>query len=89
MANSKSALKRVQVAERNRQRNVAVKSAIRSALKKVSALTEEKADSKEIQTALQNVYSLLDKAVIKGVFHKNTAARYKGQATKLVNKAAA
>lgn len=89
MANSKSALKRVQVAERNRQRNVAVKSAYRTALKKVTALTEAQAEAAEITAALQTVYSLIDRAVLKGVLHKNTAARYKSGAAKLVNTSAA
>ena len=40
MANIKSAKKRVLIAEANRQRNVAVKSAIKTALKKALALAE-------------------------------------------------
>jgi len=76
----KSAKKRVEVAERNRQRNIAAKSAIRTAIKK--ALTG--ADDSARTDALQTVYSLIDKAVLKGVMHKNTAARYKSRVTKAV-----
>jgi len=88
LANIKSAQKRVQVAERNRKRNVAVKSAIRTALKKVVTQVHDKAATTQVQVALKMVYSLVDRAVLKGILHKNTAARYKAQAAKLANTAA-
>jgi small subunit ribosomal protein S20 len=71
----KSAKKRVDVAERNRLRNVAFKSAVRTAIKKV--LTE--ADDVVRAENLKHAYSLLDRAVLKGILHKNTAARYKSK----------
>lgn len=74
MANIKSAKKRVLIAERNRLKNVAFKSSIKTAVKKVLELA--KADDKEaLNAALSKAYQLCDKAVSKGVLHKNTAAR--------------
>ena len=85
MANIKSAKKRVLIAERNRQRNVAFKTSIKTALKKVLELA--KAEDKEaLNAAISKAYQLCDKAVSKGVLHKNTAARKKSRLTKAVNK---
>lgn len=88
MANIKSAQKRVQVAERNRQRNMAYKSAMRTAIKKVLQGVEEKADQATLDVRLKEAYSLIDRAVIKGVLKKNTGARYKSRIAKAVGKAA-
>ena len=85
MANIKSSKKRVLIAERNRLRNVAVKSSIKTAVKKVLELST--ADDKDaLNAALSKVYQLCDKAVSKGVLHKNTAARKKSRLTKAINK---
>ncbi len=85
MANIKSAKKRVLIAERNRLRNVAVKSSIKTALKKVLELA--KGDDKEaLNAAISKAYQLCDKAVSKGVLHKNTAARKKSRLVLAVNK---
>ena len=85
MANIKSSKKRVLIAERNRQRNVAVKSEIKTAIKKALVAAQAK-DSEAVSTALSAVYKLCDKAVGKGVLHKNTAARKKSRWTVAVNK---
>ena len=85
MANIKSSKKRVLIAERNRLRNVAVKSSIKTAVKKVLELST--ADDKDaLNAALSKVYQLCDKAVSKGVLHKNTAARKRSRLTKAINK---
>ena len=76
MANIKSVKKRVLIAEANRQRNVAFKSSIKTAVKKALALAVE-SDKEALAAAISNVYKLCDKAVSKGVLHKNTAARKK------------
>ena len=87
MANIKSAKKRVLIAEANRQRNVAFKTSIKTALKKV--LEAAKAGNKEaLATAMSKAYQLCDKAVSKGILHKNTAARKKSRLTLAVNKLA-
>ena len=83
MANIKSAQKRILTAERNHARNVAFKSQIKTAVKKT--LEAFKAGlAEEAKTALSKVYSLYDKAVGKGILHKNNAARKKSRLTKKV-----
>ena len=85
MANIKSAKKRVLIAEANRQKNVAVKSAIKTAVKKALALAVE-SDKEALASAISNVYKLCDKAVSKGVLHKNTAARKKSRLVLAIKK---
>jgi len=85
MANIKSAKKRVLIAEKNRLRNVAFKTSIKSAIKKALALAVE-SDKDALNAAISNVYKLCDKAVSKGILHKNTAARKKSRLTLAVKK---
>ena len=88
MANIKSAKKRVLIAEANRQRNVAWKSSIKTATKKVLEIaSSDKKD--DVNAALSKVYQLCDKAVVKGILHKNTAARKKSRLTLAVKKLSA
>ena len=85
MANIKSAKKRVLVAERNRLRNQAFRTSIKTAVKKVLELAKAE-DKDALKSALSKAYQLCDKAVSKGILHKNTAARKKSRLTKAVNK---
>ena len=85
MANIKSAKKRVLVAEANRQRNVAFKTSIKTAIKKALALAEA-ADKDALSAAISKVYQLCDKAVSKGILHKNTAARKKSRLVLAIKK---
>ena len=85
MANIKSSKKRILVAEKNAERNVAFKSSIKTAIKKALALATDK-DKKALETAVSKVYQLCDKAVSKGILHKNTAARKKSRLTIALNK---
>lgn len=85
MANIKSAKKRVLIAEKNRLRNVAFKTSIKSALKKVLELAKSE-DKEALNAALSRAYQLCDKAVSKGILHKNTAARKKSRLTLAVKK---
>ena len=87
MANIKSAKKRVLIAEANRQRNVAFKSTIKTAVKKALELANGE-DKEALKTAVSKVYQLCDKAVVKGILHKNTAARKKSRLTLAVKKLA-
>ena len=84
MANIKSAIKRVLVAKRNEERNVAFKSSIKTAVKKALALANGE-DKEALNKALSKVYQLCDKAVSKGILHKNTAARKKSSLSKKLN----
>lgn len=85
MANIKSAKKRVLIAEANRQRNVAFKTSIKSAIKKALSLAAE-SDKDALNAAISNVYKLCDKAVSKGILHKNTAARKKSRLVLAIKK---
>ena len=84
MANSKSAKKRVIVAERNRVRNQAVKTRVKTMAKKVLA-TVENQNLEAAKTALSIAYKELDKAVTKGIIKKNTASRKKARLAAKVN----
>ncbi|WP_410207783.1 30S ribosomal protein S20 [Fusobacterium sp.] len=84
MANIKSAKKRVLVAERNRVRNQAVKSRIKTMIKKVLTAVELN-ETENAKVALANVYKELDKAVTKGIVKKNTASRKKSRLAAKVN----
>ncbi len=85
MANIKSAKKRVLIAEANRQRNVAFKTSIKTAIKKALTLAEG-SDEDALNLAISNVYKLCDKAVSKGILHKNTAARKKSRLVLAIKK---
>ena len=76
MANIKSAKKRVLIAEANRQRNVAFKSTIKTAVKKALELANGE-DKEALNTAVSQIYQLCDKPVVKGILLKNSAARKK------------
>ncbi|MEI7475200.1 MAG: 30S ribosomal protein S20 [bacterium] len=85
MANIKSAKKRVLVTERNRLKNIAVRSSVKTAVKKVLDAIKANSEKEVITAALNNAYKYLDKAVSKGVMHKNTVARKKSRLTAHVN----
>ena len=85
MANIKSAKKRILTAEKNRLQNVAMKTKIKTAMKKALELASAK-NTDALKDALSKVYQLCDKAVSKGVLHKNTAARKKSRLTIATNK---
>ena len=75
MANTKSAMKRIRQSENRRLRNRGVRSKVRTAVKTArSALAETTGDARA--TVLEAIRAL-DKAVTKGVIHRNTAARKK------------
>ncbi|MDR3612367.1 MAG: 30S ribosomal protein S20 [Candidatus Obscuribacterales bacterium] len=78
MPNIKSAIKRVEVAERNRLRNRSWKSAIRTQRNEVESSVKV-ADPAKASEALKGAYSIIDKAVSKGILHKNSAARKKSR----------
>ncbi len=87
MANIKSAKKRVLIAEANRQRNVAFKTSIKTAIKAALALAEGE-DKDALNASISKVYQLCDKAVSKGILHKNTAARKKSRLVLAIKKLA-
>ena len=73
MANTKSACKRIEVSERNRLRNKAYKSTVKTLIKKtlVSISTLNSTNIKSVTDLISLSYSKIDKAVQKGILHSN------------------
>lgn len=84
MAHSKSAKKRVLISERNRERNQAVKSRVKTMAKRVIMAIDAK-DVDAAKAALAVAYKEFDKAVTKGVLKANTASRKKSRLAAKVN----
>ena len=85
MAHSKSSKKRVVLGERNRLRNQAIKSRVKTFVKKVLVAVESN-NVDEAKAALSVSFKELDKAVTKGVLKKNTASRTKSRLSLKVHK---
>lgn len=92
MANIKSAIKRVKIAERNRLRNKSYKSAVRTLMKRYFAAVSSYAANptpeqmQAVQGAMAIAYSKIDKAVKRGVFHPNNGARKKSRLARALKK---
>ena len=84
MANIKSAKKRIKVINTKTQRNKAIKTKVKTYIKKVEAAVAAK-DAATAQTALTAAIAEINKATSKGIFHKKTAARKVSRLTKAVN----
>ncbi len=89
MANTKSALKMIRVAERRRQRNRPVRSALKTYVGKASRAITTGADQGIVQESVLTAIRALDKAASKGIIHPNNAARRKSRLMKKLNRAAA
>ena len=76
MAKIKSQKKRILTNEVRRQRNIAVKSRLRTYLKQAMTAIEEK-DMEAVKAVLPHAVSEIDRAASKGVIHANSAARKK------------
>ena len=87
MANIKSAKKRILVIDKKTERNKAIKSKVKTYVKKVYAAIES-GDKAAAAAALLEADSVISKAANKGVYHKNTAARKISRLNKAVNKMA-
>lgn len=96
MANTKNAKKAIKVQERRRTRNQIVKSQVKTSLRKaneeVKKLTSKNADGSQdstlqetAQAKVVKAVSALDKAVAKGVLHRNQAGRKKSRLMKKLN----
>jgi small subunit ribosomal protein S20 len=84
MPNIKSAIKRAKQSEKRRLRNASQKSALRTAVKAFESAVAAK-NVEGARTALITATKKLDKAVTKGIIHKNAAARKKSRLAKLFN----
>ena len=78
MANHYSALKRDRQTETRTTRNRANKSRLRTSLRQLREAIAG-GDPTTVKDTFSGTVSLLDKAVQKGVLHKNTASRYKAR----------
>jgi small subunit ribosomal protein S20 len=88
MPNHKSAEKRMRQNEKRRQINRSNRTRVRTAIKNLrGALSSE--DGTKVKELLPNTISTIDKAVQKGVLHKNAAARYKSRLTRHTTETAA
>lgn len=84
MANIKSAKKRVLVSKVRADRNKAVRSKVKTYVKKVETAIAS-GDKAAAQDALKDATSVLESATSKGVYHKNTTSRKISRMSKAVN----
>ena len=87
MPNHKSSEKRVRQSEKRRVINRSNRTKVRTYIKKLRAALDS-GKGGDVQTILPDTISVIDKAVQKGVMHKNAAARYKSRLTVRANQAA-
>jgi len=83
--NIKSAIKRVKTTRKRTLRNARLKSALRTAIRKFERALES-TNQEETRQTLQRALVAIDKAVTKGILHKNAAARKKSRLTRRFNK---
>ena len=92
MANTNSAKKRIQIAERNRIQNKNYKSTVRTLMKRcfVACGIFEKepgeGSKEDLKKTFNAAFSKIDKAVKKGVLHRNTAANQKSRLSSALKK---
>ena len=84
MANIKSAKKRILVTETRAARNKAIRSEVKTSIKKVEAAVAAN-DKEAAKAALTVAISTIASASSKGIYHKNNSARKVSRLTKLVN----
>ncbi|MCI8410416.1 MAG: 30S ribosomal protein S20 [Lachnospiraceae bacterium] len=87
MANIKSAKKRIKVIETKTARNKAIRSKVKTSIKKVEAAVAAK-DKEAAAAALKAATVEIDKAASKGVYHKKNASRKISRLAQAVNKIA-
>jgi small subunit ribosomal protein S20 len=84
LANTRQAKKRILVNEKKRTRNLAVRSKVRTLLKKAKVAVNDKTEN--VSEIIRSAQIEIDKAATKGIMHKNTAARKKSRLMKQYNK---
>ncbi len=87
MANIKSAKKRILVSRNRADKNKAIRSGVKTAMKKVFAAVEA-GDKAAASTELTSAIKVIEMAGSKGVYHKNNVARKVSRITKAVNQMA-
>jgi small subunit ribosomal protein S20 len=82
--NIKSAEKRVRYIEKRTARNVAIRSSVKTAIRRFKAVADA-GDLSQAQEEYKKAASVIDKAAQKGVVHRNAAARKKSSLAKRLN----
>lgn len=85
MANHKSALKRNRQSIVRRDRNRINRTKVKTAVKKVDTAIEVESSVEKAQEALKSAVPVIERAAVKGAFHKKTASRKISRLTKKVN----
>lgn len=83
MANTKSALKAMRVAEKRRVRNRSLRSRMRTFVKRAQAAVTSAGEN--TVEAVQQAISVIDRSASKGIIHRNQAARRKSRLMKKLN----
>jgi len=84
MAHRRASIKKIRIDKRRYEVNLRVKSELKTAAKKVKTLIAG-INAADAAKACQHYFSKLDKAVKKGILHKNRASRLKSRTTLAVN----
>jgi len=85
LANHKSALKRNRQSLIRRERNRMNRSKVKTAIKKLDAAIEVGDSAEKAKEALVAAVPIIERAAVKGAFHKKTASRKVSRLTKRVN----
>jgi small subunit ribosomal protein S20 len=85
LANHKSALKRNRQSIVRRDRNRINRSKVKTVIKKIEAAMEVEDSVEKAQEALVAAIPVIERASVKGAFHKKTASRKVSRLTKKVN----
>jgi len=85
MPNIKQQEKRVRTAARQRLENLRYRSTVKTLAKRLEAAVED-GDREKVASEHTELVRMLDRAAARGALHKNTAARRKAQAAKLVSR---
>lgn len=86
MAHTRSAKKRIEIIRKRTERNRRIKSALKTAIRRFEEALKG-GDQEQAREKLRKALVSIDKAVAKGVLHRNTAARRKSRLTKKFNAA--
>ncbi|MDY6367796.1 MAG: 30S ribosomal protein S20 [Clostridia bacterium] len=86
MPNIKSAKKRVLVNDKKTEQNKNIRSAVKTAIKKVDALIKE-GKLEDAKVALNDAYRIIDQAASKNIIHDNNAANKKAKLAKKLDAA--
>ncbi len=84
MANTRSAKKRIETNRKRAERNRTVKTYLKTSIRRFEEALQG-GDQEQAREKLGKALVSIDKAVTKGVLHKNTAARRKSRLTKKLN----